>query len=63
MAHCLMRIIYKLVSDKVAYDESIFARLEVQHAQRQHLRLERQAAALGYDLVPSATPENTSTSR
>lgn len=63
MAHCLMRIIYKLVSDKVAFDESIFARLEVQHAQRQHLRLERQAAALGYALVPSATPGNTSTSR
>lgn len=63
MAHCLLRIIYKLVTGKLGYDESIFVQLEVQYAQRQHQRLQRQAAAMGFALVPSHPTENTSTSR
>lgn len=55
MAHCLTRIIYQLVSHRQEYDESIFVRMEAEHARRQHRRLERQAAAIGFDLVP-ATP-------
>jgi transposase len=55
MAHCLARIIYKLVSEHRAYDDSIFAALEAEHDQRQHQRLQRQASNLGYTLIP-ATP-------
>ena len=36
MAHCLARVIYQLVSEHRAYDDSIFAALEAEHDQRQH---------------------------
>lgn len=52
MGHCLARIIYHLVSHKQAYDESIFIRMEEEHAKRQHQRLKRQAQALGFTLTP-----------
>lgn len=52
MGHCLARIIYQLVRQKQAYDESIFIRLEEEHAKRQHQRLKRQAQALGFALTP-----------
>lgn len=53
MGHCLARIIYQLVRHKQAYDESIFIRMEEEHAKRQHQRLQRQASALGFTLTPS----------
>jgi len=53
MAHCLARVIYKLVCEHCAYDDSIFAALEAEHDQRQHQRLQRQANALGYTLLPN----------
>jgi transposase len=52
MAHCLARIIYKLVTHRCAYDESIFNTLEAEHERRQHQRLSRQASAMGYTLTP-----------
>ena len=55
MAHCLARIIYKLVSEQRAYDDTLFAALEAEHNQRQHQRLQRQATALGYTLIPTTT--------
>jgi hypothetical protein len=58
MAHVLTRIIYQLVRHRQEYDESIFARMEAEHARRQHRRLERQAAAMGFELIP-VTPSNT----
>jgi transposase len=66
MAHCLVRIIYRLVSSHQNYDESIFASLEAEHAKRQHQRLQRQASAMGFTLIPSPPLDpsaNTSTSR
>ena len=59
IAHCLARIIYKLLTERCAYDESIFADMEEEHAKRQHQRLQRQAAAMGYTLVASTKPEST----
>jgi transposase len=55
MGHCLARIIYQLVRHKQAYDESIFIRMEEEHANRQHQRLKRQAQALGFTLTPTPT--------
>lgn len=52
MAHCLARIIYRLVTHKEAYDESVFANQELEHARRQQERLHRQARAMGFTLVP-----------
>ena len=59
MAHCLTRIIYRLVTAKEIYDESIFAQMEVEHAKRQYQRLQRQALAMGFNLVPTAPPTPT----
>lgn len=56
MAHCLARIIYKLVSERCAYDDSVFTALEAEHDRRQHQRLRKQAAALGFTLLPSPNP-------
>lgn len=55
MAHCLARIIYRLVTRKEAYDESVFANQELEHARRQQERLHRQAGAMGFKLVPNPT--------
>jgi hypothetical protein len=52
MAHTLARIIYALVSQRQAYNESIFAQMEAEHVLRQQARFKRQAQSLGYQLVP-----------
>jgi transposase len=51
-AHKLARIIYHLLTTGQEYDESIFAQNEERYRQRRARRLEREAAALGYCLVP-----------
>jgi hypothetical protein len=51
-AHKLARIIYHLLTTGQEYDESIFTRDEERYQQRRARRLEREAAALGYSLVP-----------
>ena len=53
-AHKLARIIYHLVTHRVAYDDSILAAQERQDLQRFERRLRNQARALGYELVPEA---------
>ena len=53
-AHKLARIIYHLVTHRVAYDDSILAAQERQDLQRLERRLRNQARALGYELVPEA---------
>jgi transposase len=52
-AHKLARIIYALVTKKVAYDEKHFAAIEQRNRQKQHRRLVNLAAAMGYRLVPA----------
>lgn len=51
-AHKLARIIYHLLTTGQGYDESAFAQEEERYCQRRARRLEREAAALGYSLVP-----------
>jgi transposase len=51
-AHKLARIIYHLLTTGQEYDESIFTRDEERYRQRRTKRLEREATALGYSLVP-----------
>lgn len=51
-AHKLARIIYHLLTTGQEYDESIFAQNEERYQQRRTRRLEREAAALGYSLMP-----------
>lgn len=56
MAHCLVRIIHRLVTKREAYNDSVFAQMEAEHAKRQHHRMQRQAQAMGYSLVPLPAP-------
>jgi transposase len=51
-AHKLARIIYHLLTTGQEYDESVFAQSEAQHRRRRARRLEKEALALGYSLVP-----------
>ena len=53
-AHKLARIIYHLIIQRVAYDDSILAAQERQGLRRLERRLRRQARSLGYELVPEA---------
>jgi transposase len=51
-AHKLARIIYHLLKTREPYDESVFAREEELHRRRVQARLETQAKAFGFQLVP-----------
>jgi transposase len=53
-AHKLARIIYRLLTTRQPYDESVYARDEERYQQRRLQRARREAAALGYDLQPRA---------
>lgn len=54
-AHKLARIIYHLLTTRQPYDESVFAQQEELHRRRTQARLQRQARALGFQLVPITT--------
>jgi transposase len=51
-AHKLARIIYHLLKTHQPYDESVFAQEEECQRLRTQFRLEKQAKALGFQLVP-----------
>jgi hypothetical protein len=51
----LARIIYMLVTKRLEYDESHFAKMEQQNQEKLRIRLVNQARALGYNLVPATT--------
>ena len=51
-AHKLARIVYHLLSTKEAYDESVFRRCDEEVLRRAESRLRRQAAQLGFQVVP-----------
>ena len=51
-AHKLARILYYLVKNRCPYDASVFAKEEALHHQRRQKYLQKQAAALGLQLVP-----------
>jgi len=50
-AHKLARIIYHLLATRQAYEDTVFSRLETQHARSVENRLRAQARVLGFDLV------------
>ena len=54
-AHKLARIIYHMLRTGEAYDDSIFAQMEVNHRTRTENRLKAQAQALGFTLVPTSS--------
>ncbi|HYW36681.1 MAG TPA: IS110 family transposase [Terriglobales bacterium] len=54
-AHKLARIIYTLVTKRVAYDEGSFARIEQRNQEKLRQRLFKQARMLGYTMVPTNT--------
>jgi transposase len=51
-AHKLARIIYTLVTKRVAYDEGHFARIEQRNQEKQRQKLITHARNMGYNLVP-----------
>ena len=52
-AHKLARIIYHLLSTREPYNESLFLRFDEAAAQRAETRLRKQAAKLGFQIVPN----------
>ena len=61
-AHKLARIIYHLITTGQEYDESVFAHSEALYHHRRQRRLRREAAAMGYSLIPrEPAPEAAST--
>ena len=52
-AHKLARVVYHLIASGQPYDESVFVRHEASHRERVQKRLQAQAAALGFRLVPA----------
>lgn len=55
-AHKLARILYHLLTTQQAYSDSVFAEYEAQYQQRRVRRLQREATALGYTLMPQEMP-------
>ena len=53
-AHKLARIVFHLLKTGQAYDDTVFADLEVKYRKRNEHRLKAQARALGFALVPSS---------
>jgi transposase len=50
-AHKLARIIYHMITNRKAYEDSVFSQLELQHKRFTENRLRAQARALGFQLV------------
>jgi hypothetical protein len=52
-AHKLARIVYHLFSTKKSYNESVFKRCDEEALRRAEFRLRKQAAQLGFQVVPA----------
>ena len=52
-AHKLVRIIFHLLTTKEAYNESVFHKTEEESIRRAQYRLRRQAAQLGFQVIPA----------
>ena len=55
-AHKLARIIFHLLSKKEPYNEAVFHKCEDEILKRAELRLRKQAAQLGFQIVPAVNP-------
>lgn len=53
-AHKLARVLYHIVTTRQPYDESVFAVMEARARHRQFIRLKKQAASFGFQLMPIA---------
>jgi hypothetical protein len=53
-AHKLARVLYHIITKRQPYDESVFAVMETRAHHRQFIRLKKQAAAFGFQLMPLA---------
>jgi hypothetical protein len=51
-AHKLARIVFHLLSTKEAYNDSVFHKSEEETIRRAQYRLRRQAAQLGFQVIP-----------
>jgi transposase len=51
-AHKLARIVFHLLTTKEPYNESVFVRFEEETKKRAELRLKKQAAQLGFQVIP-----------
>ena len=56
-AHKLARIVYHLITTRTPYDEGVFAKEEQKQNIRNQHRLQKQALALGFQLVPIPHPQ------
>jgi len=52
-AHKIARVLYHILSTKQPYTETLFHQLDEQAQQRAELRLRKQAAQLGFQLIPN----------
>jgi transposase len=52
-AHKLARIVFCLLTTKEAYNESVFHKTEDESIRRAQYRLRRQAAQLGFQVIPA----------
>ena len=55
-AHKIARILYHVLSTKEPFTETVFHRCDEQAQQRAEIRLRKQAARLGFQLLPIAAP-------
>ena len=55
-AHKIARVLYHVLLTREPYAETIFRQYDQQAQQRAEMRLRKQAALLGFQLVPNATP-------
>jgi len=55
-AHKLARILYRLITAREAYSESVFAVAERRSQQRRIAHLKKQASALGFQLLENSVP-------
>jgi transposase len=53
-AHKLARVLYHIITTRHPYEESVFAGMEARAHHRQFIRLKKQAAAFGFQLMPLA---------
>jgi hypothetical protein len=53
MAHLLLRIIYKLVRSGTEYDDSIYAKMEIEHREHRIKHLKSTAKSFGFTLIPT----------
>lgn len=57
MAHKIATIFYTLVTRQIEYDDSIWAARDEENRKRMENKLKRQAASLGFNLIPKEVPQ------